>query len=228
MNKRKIILALNALIYTTIIAFIVYAKILGDNNVEDFHHLIREDGWVEYLTVLFLLAGAVGLIVYAVNAAKRGKMKKVMLYSLACLFFIFVAGEEISWGQRIFSVETTGYFMENNYQGETNLHNLEIAGVDLNKLIFSKMLFVALLLYFVVLPLLVWKVKAFKKLVDNFGIILPRLHHTLILFAINVFIPLAIGIKRESELHELALTGIVFLILIHPAKRIRDVKLEQH
>ena len=40
------------------------------------------------------------------------------------LIFIFGAGEEISWGQRIFNVESSEYFLENNAQGETNLHNM--------------------------------------------------------------------------------------------------------
>jgi hypothetical protein len=45
--------------------------------------------------------------------------------SILCALVLFVmAGEEISWGQRLFQWETTGFFAENNIQGETNLHNL--------------------------------------------------------------------------------------------------------
>ncbi|QIA09669.1 hypothetical protein [Draconibacterium halophilum] len=128
-------------------------------------------------------------------------------------------------GQRIFSVEAGEYFMQNNYQGETNLHNLEIGGVDLNILIFSKLMFVALISYFVLLPLLTWKVKFIRKLVIDYGVPIPRLHHVIILLAVNAFIPLAINMIKESELHELALTGIFFLILINPAKKIKDVSL---
>ena len=35
--------------------------------------------------------------------------------------FFFVAGEELSWGQRIIGIETTEYFKENNVQEELNL-----------------------------------------------------------------------------------------------------------
>ena len=117
--------------------------------------------------------------------------------------------------------------MENNYQGETNLHNLEIGGVDLNILIFSQLMFVALISYFVILPLLTWKVKAIRKLVVDFGVPIPRLHHVIVLLVVNAFIPLAIHMIKESELHELALTGILFLILINPAKKIKDVSLSR-
>lgn len=42
---------------------------------------------------------------------------------LASLGMFFLAGEEISWGQRVFGLQSD-YFFFNNYQGETNLHNL--------------------------------------------------------------------------------------------------------
>lgn len=212
-------------VYSLIIGFVAYGKSQSDINFEAFFEVIREDGYVEYLTALFLLLGA---IVFGINAIKAGKVKdrkKVLFHSLATLVFIFGLGEEISWGQRIFSIEAGEYFMQNNYQGETNLHNLEIGGVDLNILIFSKLMFVALISYFIMLPLLTWKVKAIRKLVIDYGVPIPRLYHIIMMFAINAFIPLFINTVKESELHELALTGIFFLILINPAKKIRDVSL---
>jgi tetratricopeptide (TPR) repeat protein len=39
------------------------------------------------------------------------------------LIVIFVAGEEISWGQRIFHFQTPPFFYQFNYQGEFNFHN---------------------------------------------------------------------------------------------------------
>ncbi len=43
-----------------------------------------------------------------------------ILLGLACFY---VAMEEISWGQRIFGLESPELFREKNLQGETNLHN---------------------------------------------------------------------------------------------------------
>lgn len=42
------------------------------------------------------------------------------LLALACLY---VVGEEISWGQRLFDIPTPEFFNDHNLQGETNLHN---------------------------------------------------------------------------------------------------------
>ena len=39
-------------------------------------------------------------------------------------FCLFAAGEEISWGQRIFSFMPPDFFLEQNYQQELNIHNL--------------------------------------------------------------------------------------------------------
>lgn len=225
MNKRNLILITDIIVYSIIIGFTIWAKFQSTKGYETFLYVMREDGWVEYLTTLFLALGAIGFGTYAVKAIKNKEGKKVLFYTLACLAFTFGTGEEISWGQRLFSIESSEYFMENNYQGETNLHNLEIGGVDLNKLIFSKLMFIGLIVYFILLPLLTWKLKFVRKLVIDFGVLLPRLHHLIVFFAVNIFIPLAINMKKESELHELALTGVMFLILINPAKSIKGVRL---
>jgi hypothetical protein len=226
-NKISWITVIDFIIYGIIIWFIAYAKIQSMESYEAFRVVVREDGWVEYLTALFLFLGAIVLGVNAIKSIKQKVTMQVLFFTLASLVFIFGAGEEISWGQRIFNVESSAYFMENNYQGETNLHNLEFGGVDLNKLIFSQLMFVALIVYFVFLPIMVWKIKSIRKLTLNFGVPIPRLHHTIMLLATNIFIIVAIGMKKESELHELALTGILFLVFLNPAQRIKDIILKK-
>ncbi len=227
--SRKVtpILITDILVYGIILWFIAFAKFKSMESYEAFRVVVREDGWVEYLTALFLLLGAIVLGGNAIKSMRQNDKKKLLFFTLASLVFIFGAGEEISWGQRLFGIHTGEYFMEHNYQGETNLHNLELGGVDLNKLIFSKLMFIALAFYFILLPLLVWKVKFIRKLVVDFGVPLPRLHHILILLATNIAVPLLIGMKKESELHELALTGILFLIFLKPAKKVFDVELKK-
>ena len=212
------------LVYVLIFTYAILAKIRGMESYEAFSELVQEDGLAEYLTALFLFSCAVMFIFKTVTAIRNRDGKKIFFGVLVVLVFIFGAGEEISWGQRLFGIETGEYFMENNYQNETNLHNLEIGGVDLNILIFSQLMFVVLMLYFVVLGPLTWKVSAIRKLVLDFGVPIPRLHHTIVLLVSNYLIT-TISMVRESELHELALTGVVFLVFLNPAKSIREVKL---
>ncbi|MFV0268689.1 MAG: hypothetical protein ACK5HT_16310 [Draconibacterium sp.] len=224
--KKKIsgFLITDIIVLVIIVWFIAYAKIKAmEGGFEAFLYVVREDGWVEYLTALFLILCAILLGINAAKALKRADKKQVLFYTLACLVFIFGCGEEISWGQRIFGIQSGEYFMDNNYQGETNLHNLKIDGVDLNILIFSKLMFVALVAYFVLLPLLAWKTKSIRKLVVDFGVPIPRLHHIIMFLVTNIAVLTLIQMKKESELHELALTGVLFLIFLNPAKRIKEV-----
>lgn len=223
----SLITIIDIIVYGIIIWFITYAKIRSLESIEAFHYVIREDGWVEYLTTLFLFMSAILLGINAFKAIKLKNSKQILFFTLAMLVFIFGTGEEISWGQRIFGVETGDYFLENNYQAETNLHNLEIGGVDLNQLIFSQLMFIVLIFYFLFLPILAYKTEFFRKLIIDFGVPMPRLQHTIMLLATNITIIFLINIKRESELHELALTGIFLLVFLNPAKRIREVILKK-
>lgn len=222
----SLITIIDIIVYGIIIWFIGFAKYKSADGVETFLYVVREDGWVEYLTTLFLLMGAVIFGINTAKAIKNRNSKQILFNALSMLVFIFGTGEEISWGQRIFGIETGEYFMENNYQGETNLHNLEIGGVDLNILIFSQLMFVILIFYFVFLPILTYKTKFFRKQVLDFGVPIPRLHHTIMLLAFNFFIIVAINMVKASELHELALAGIAFLVFLNPSKRIKDLVLK--
>ena len=46
------------------------------------------------------------------------------MYLLCITVVLFVAGEEISWGQNHLLFNNSDFFAENNLQRETNLHNL--------------------------------------------------------------------------------------------------------
>ena len=53
-------------------------------------------------------------------------LKKLAFLGLAFLFF-FAAGEEISWGQRIFHIQTPESLSQVNNQDEITVHNIPIA-----------------------------------------------------------------------------------------------------
>jgi len=46
-----------------------------------------------------------------------------ILYAIFTIGLFFVFFEEISWGQRIFNIDTPDYFRQKNYQDEITLHN---------------------------------------------------------------------------------------------------------
>jgi len=87
-----------------------------------YYLVVQEDGYVEWATFwAFLLAGAV----YWYRALRLGFefSNDWFLLSLA-VFCLFVALEEISWGQRIVGYRPPEYFLESNFQQELNVHNV--------------------------------------------------------------------------------------------------------
>ena len=75
-----------------------------------------------------------------------------LLYALAMVAVIFTAGEEISWGQRIFGWMTPGALEDVNNQGETNIHNIGSI-LKIFNIVLMAVAFIAALL-----PLVRWSV----------------------------------------------------------------------
>jgi hypothetical protein len=93
--------------------------------------LYPEDHFLENLQAICLFATA-GISFYIFYRAyqNRNIIKitwiKLLVYLGLALIYFFIAGEEISWGQRIFHIATPASWAAQNTQGETNLHNLAI------------------------------------------------------------------------------------------------------
>ena len=76
-----------------------------------FFSLKKEDSYTENLTaILFFL---VGILLVIVATTERRTFPRC-IYILGCVAFMFAAGEEISWGQRIFDFETPENLMNLN------------------------------------------------------------------------------------------------------------------
>ncbi|MDQ2177411.1 hypothetical protein M0051_01830 [Marinifilum sp. D714] len=89
--------------------------------------LLDEDGFFEYFSFFLLFFS--GLILILVFFLRRIKYKLPIgatntLFAVFSVLILFIAFEEISWGQRIFNVETPMAIKEVNYQSELNLHNI--------------------------------------------------------------------------------------------------------
>ena len=100
-------------------------------NKNKIYYLTREDGFFEYVGAIFLFISSL-LSFYHWYRDKRGnnfyliKIRKNIFYLLLGLLFLVAAGEEISWGQRIFKFSTPSYVEEVNIQKEFNIHNIKI------------------------------------------------------------------------------------------------------
>lgn len=118
----------------TVVAFI-FMFLLNENVYISL--LAKEDGLGENLTAFIYAIAGVILIYNSIKKIKLGNsIQFEALQILLGLFFVFVAGEEISWGQRIFNFGTPAIMSNSNLQGEFNLHNISI--FDHNSSIFDQ------------------------------------------------------------------------------------------
>jgi hypothetical protein len=85
--------------------------------------LIQEDGIVEWMQFVFFVLSSLLFFVAFLTKIKTNKLFGI-IYLLLSLGFLFISAEEISWGQRVFNVETPEYLEGRNYQNELNFHNI--------------------------------------------------------------------------------------------------------
>lgn len=80
---------------------------------------MQEDRAVEWATVCFFVAAGALMLVRALR-------RRRVFDALVGLFCVFFAGEEMSWGQRLFGMTPPAYFLEHNRQQELNVHNFSV------------------------------------------------------------------------------------------------------
>lgn len=179
----------------------------------------REDNAIEDINFLLLLVISALLFIRFFKYKKN----KPILWKLSILFFgflfLFGAGEEISWGQRIFNLESSDFFLENNRQNEINFHNLEIGEVSLNRLIFSQLLTAVMAIYLLILPFLYRKNQRIHKLIDKLVIPIPQSNHIIAFIVLTIFIVILPNLSRKWEVFELFFTAMLLLIFLNPVNK---------
>lgn len=204
-----------ALIAITLVAAFVIAQVSPEYFRDEF---AAEDRLVENGTAIFLFVAALVLFWRARQFAGQGVRAAAALTVLYALLFVFAAGEEISWGQRIFGWGTPEFFAENNYQNETSLHNLTVGGYRLGRTLFGSVLTAVLLLYLVVLPLLYRRVRVITRLADRLAVPVPRMHHGVIAVVASLVVA-AIDARRNWEVYELVFALLAVSIFLRPQNR---------
>lgn len=180
-----------------------------------FKTLVKEDGIIENITAIILLLSSIFLLVRLIKI-RRSKNTKWIIFNISLIAFLFFGfGEEISWGQRIFSIESNEFFSENNLQGETNLHNLQLFGLKINIVIFTYGLGLIFGFYIFLATFLFKKNNYFNNIVNQFGVPLPKLKHS-IYFVIATIIITTVPHSRTWELWECFNALLLLSIFIQP------------
>ena len=88
----------------------------------------EEDGFAESLQVLLYATSLViSLLVLRHHWQLKNRILTILYAFLAC-GLVFMVGEELSWGQRIFGWQTPQSLVALNKQNESNLHNINGVG----------------------------------------------------------------------------------------------------
>jgi hypothetical protein len=110
------------LVVATIFLGITYLPLFANERTLDAFG--REDGIFENLTAVYLFITSLVFVAAFFRFRKSSWLLKLSYAGLALLFFLG-AGEEISWGERIFDWDDQNYIRSINVQDELTLHNLK-------------------------------------------------------------------------------------------------------
>lgn len=179
-----------------------------------FDRIIMEDGELENLTALGLLTGSIMLLVRFLKVYKTKNTLWIVVNILMILGLFFGFGEEISWGQRIFGVESNEFFSQNNAQNETNLHNLKVGDVKVNRIL-SLVLSIGFGFYYLFMLLLYKKVNSIQNLINTLGIPLPTVKQSIWFLAATSII-LIVPSSKKWEIWECVFVLSFLWILIAP------------
>ena len=158
---------------------------------DEWSALAQEDGVVEWGTFLAFVMAA-GCLILVVRKQSPSWWFKGATFLLA-LFCLVVAGEEISWGQRLLGFKPPDVFLERNFQQEANLHNVLMHEGGLGFKIESKHLVMAIALGFG----LAWPWIVRRKRFTVFAPLAPS----------TALLPLALGVVAAELDYSVELTG---------------------
>ncbi len=134
-------------------------------------HNLFEDRYLEWAQFYFLAFTSVLCLRSARDAwHKEGRIH--FFYIFLGLICAAVAIEELSWGQRLFGLDSPRFFLDHNAQGETDFHN--ILGEYLAILIdYTYLLGLSAIVYGFGLPILVSRSSKIREILRRFYIEIP-------------------------------------------------------
>jgi len=116
------------------------------------HKLTTEDGLFENLAAMCFFTASIFFF-------RTYLLSRNLFFLFLFVIFLFGAGEEISWGQRIFNFNTPDILYEINEQRETNIHNIYLVNASESRHGVAKLLSITFLyklfwlFYCVILPI---------------------------------------------------------------------------
>lgn len=145
----------------------------------------------------------------------RSRARSRFFFAALALACFYVAGEEISWGQRLFNIPTPDFFRAHNLQQETNLHNFFTGPYStLLKQVIEAALACAFIIYGVIYPRELRIGRPAAVWINDLGIPAPPLH-LWPFFATAALCELRIFSFNEAEIAEILLALALAMLAGH-------------
>jgi len=169
-----------------------------------------EDFFGEWAQVFFISA----VLVLSLRQIRSRSSFRIFFIFMALVSF-YVLMEEISWGQRIFNIVSPEFFKKYNLQRETNIHNLLIGPYQTHtKIMVEYVLFAALIIYGLILPLLAVKKSGAARFLESKGLLFPPLY-LWPYFVFSGVLELGIFNFNEAEIAEILIPFGLSIFLMH-------------
>jgi hypothetical protein len=175
-----------------------------------------EDGPIEYATSLLLLISSFVLARHAVRLFGAGRALSGGFLALYAFLFLFGAGEEVSWTQRLIGFETPESLKDMNVQGELTLHNMAWGDTHIAHTIFGTGLAAVVTLYLCVFPFLYPRVRWIARLADALMVPVPSPRHAAVTLAATVVVGL-VNLPRQWEVYEFVFSLMTLSVFLYPA-----------
>ena len=185
--------------------FLLGLAVAWSGDGQQLSRLLVEDGIVEWMQFLCfaVIAGLLGFVF--MERLKRPQRSSLELLALAGLTVLvaLAALEEISWFQRILNVQSSEFFLQQNRQGETNIHNLAMGDGSLHKNVLLKLIFITGMIHNLILPLVARAKPGVQAWVEKMGLYLPPLSASVPYLVLVALSHLLVDHPRKGELGEM-------------------------
>ena len=216
MHHSEIVLYLVALFH------LLMGVLLFFVNVDYFHeYYVKEDGILKWLGFDALLFTSI-LSFYRLRLWRKRPLTFSVGVCLTGLLFAWGAGEEISYGQRLFKISPPAFWQQAYEQGKLHHHHPSFKAAaqnsqkgDIRKVVLKVGLGLLAALYLVGTPFLYRHRRRAKELADRWGIPIPEPFHALF-FLLLFLLTLVIHDPRKGELLEFGGSWICFLLVLYP------------
>lgn len=143
------------------------------------------------------------------------KSKFRVFFVVLALASFYTLMEEISWGQRIFNITPSEFFVKHNLQKETNIHNF-ITGPYATpiKSSIEYLLFTGLIIYGLIYPFALKKRLHFAQWIESRGLPSPPLY-LWPYFVLSAMLELGILSFNEAEIAEILIPFALSIFLLH-------------